>query len=161
MNRLLRRVPFLLLGTGAAVVFSGAVLHHVSRQDFRPLAAFCLPVLVVFFAFTSLLYLRGRSLAPGRDQRRTLYAAEWAMRATAWYLTGIAAGAGTYGSLRILQDLLDWAAFPAPALLAFGLPWLLMQGGLLHLLRAVRVIAPQFFGRPDRRILLRRVAEAP
>jgi hypothetical protein len=60
----------------AAFVFFWAVLYHVYTFDFRPLAAFCVPILVVFLAFSSLLYMRGRSLAKGGAQRRSLFAAE-------------------------------------------------------------------------------------
>ena len=68
----LRRLGYWLVVIPAGLVFFGAVSHHVYSVDFRPLAAFCLPVLVVFFAFTSLLYMRGRSLARSKAQVRTM-----------------------------------------------------------------------------------------
>ena len=120
----LARALFALSCAAAAGVFFSTVAHHVWRFDFRPLAAFCLPVAVVFFAFTSLLYMRGRSLSPGRDQFRTLFAAERSMRATLCYLTGVAAGASLYGLLRAAGFEFDPAAPTAAGLwlLLFVLP---------------------------------------
>jgi len=73
-KRVLSRLARRLLQAGVAAVFFGTASHHVYSLDFKPLAALCIPVLAVFFTFTSLLYIRGRSLARRRAQFRTLFA---------------------------------------------------------------------------------------
>ena len=137
---------FVLLSIAAATVFLATVGHHVYTMDFRPLAQLCLPVLAVFFTFTSLLYIRGNTIAAGRSKVRTLFAAETAMQATVCYLTGIVAGASLYGMFQIANFSFDpsqptWSGL---WLLVFALPSSLMLLGLLNLLRAACVISPQF-----------------
>ena len=140
------RALLALLSAAAAGVFFSTIAYYVWRFDFRPLAAFCLPVAVVFFAFTSLLYMRGRSLSPGRDQFRTLFAAERSMRATLCYLTGIAVGASLYGLLRAAGFVFDPATPTASGLwlLLFLLPSALMVAGLLLFIGAAALVWPQF-----------------
>jgi hypothetical protein len=145
-----------LLEAGAAGVFLGAVAHHVYTLNLKPLAAFCLPVLVAFFGFTSLLYMRGRSLSRGRDQLRTLIAAERAMQAAVWYFTGIVTAMALYG----LLQLLDVGAKSA-ALLLFLAPYALMQAGFILFMRAAWLIAPQFIRRVPAQEIWRRVRHQP
>jgi len=143
---ILRRFAFSLLAGSTAAVFLGTMVHHVYAVDAKPLAAFCLPILAVLFTFTSLLYMRGRSLGRGKDQLRTLFAAERSMQATVWYLTGLVAGASLYGVLQDLRFTFD-PAHPSVAglwLLLFILPYALMQVGLLLFMRAAWIISPQF-----------------
>jgi hypothetical protein len=160
-NRL-RRAAFASLCAGFAVVFFAIVYHHVSRLDFEPLAALCLPMLVLFFGFTSLLYMRGRSLGRSKEQLRTLFAAERAMQASVSYLSGVAVGASIWGLLQHVGDGLD-ATQPAIAgawLLAFLLPYALMQRGFFLFMGAVWIIAPQFFHPVSPYTVWRRVARA-
>ena len=69
------RVLFVVVEICAAFVFFWAVAHHVYNFDFKPLVALCIPILVVFFGFASLLYNRGRALPKGEGATRSLYAA--------------------------------------------------------------------------------------
>jgi len=145
-KNVLRRLAFATVAAMAAIVFFGVVLHHVYSYNLKPLAAFCLPVVAVFFAFTSLLYIRGRSLARGKEQVRTLFAAERQMQATVAYLTGIVIGASLYGLLQYLDFRFD-AAQPTAAglwLLLFLAPYALMQVGFYLFMTAVWIIVPQF-----------------
>lgn len=150
MKRSLRarmgRLAFWTLALAAGSVYFGAVSHHVYRVEFRPLAAFCLPVLVVFFAFTSLLYMRGRSLARGTAALRTLFAAERTMQGTIAYLAGIVLGASLYGILGYADFRFDPAQPDASGLwlLVFLLPYGLMQAGFVLFLAGVWIILPQF-----------------
>jgi hypothetical protein len=141
-----RHYAFVVLSAVTAPVFLATVAHHVYAMDFGPLASLSLPVLAVFFTFTSLLYIRGNTIAAGRNKVRTLFAAETAMQATVCYLTGIVAGASLYGMFRIANFSFDpsqpdWSGL---WLLVFALPAALMLMGLLNLLRAACVISPQF-----------------
>lgn len=141
-----RHYAFVVLSVATALVFIATITHHVYTMDFSPLASLCLPVLAVFFTFTSLLYIRGNTIATGRSKMRTLFAAEISMQATVCYLTGIVAGASLYGLFRIADFSFDpsqptWSGL---WLLAFALPGALMLLGVLRLLRAACVIAPQF-----------------
>jgi hypothetical protein len=159
----LRRLALALLRASAGAVFFAVVLHHVYTLDFRPLAGFCLPILVVFFAFTSLLYMRGRSLGSSREQVRTLFAAERAMQGTVAYLFGVVLGASLYG---LLQSL-DFHSDPAQPsvqglwLLVFLAPYALMQTGFFLFIGAVWTIAPQFMRPVSPYEVWRRVAREP
>ncbi len=142
----LRHYVFMVLFIAAASVFCTTVAHHVYTLDFEPLASLCLPVIAVFFTFTSLLYIRGNAFAARRSRVRTLFAAETSMRATMWYLTGMLAGASLYGLFQMAEFRFDplqptWSGL---WLVVFTLPCLLMVMGLLNLTRAACVIAPQF-----------------
>lgn len=156
---LLAQAPFGLTAASAVAVFFIVVAHHVYRFEFKPLAAFCLPVLAVFFAFTSLLYMRGRSLAPGRDQFRTLFAAERAMRATLHYLLGIVTGTSLYGLFRAASFTFDASQPSADGLwlLLFLAPYALMQMGFLLFVSAVWVILPQVLRSRSAREVARRI----
>lgn len=152
-----RRVLLAVIELSAAFVFFWAVAHHVYTFDFRPLAALCLPILVMFFGFAALLYNRGRALPRGAAATRSLYGAERAMQAVVWYLFGIVLGTTIYGLLRYFGIVFN-AAQPSTVglwLLLFIAPYLLMQTGLLCFLRAAWVVAPQLLRR-TRPIELRR-----
>jgi predicted lysophospholipase L1 biosynthesis ABC-type transport system permease subunit len=137
------------------------VVHHVYTADFKPLAAFCVPIILLFFGLTSLLYNRGRALAKGKEQVRSLYAAERAMQGTIWYLLGIILGTSLYGVLMRFGVTFDPGA-PSPVglwLLLFLAPYALMQAGLLCLMRAVWVVAPNLLRRVGPLERRRRVEE--
>jgi hypothetical protein len=145
-HRLVHQIAFGLVEAGAASVLLGAVARHVYLLNFKPLAAFMLPVLVMMSGFTSLLYMRGRSLRRGKDQLRTMFAAERSMQAAVWYFMGIALGLGLYGMLQLapLEFDPDHPTLAGLWLLAFAAPYALMQVGFLLFMRAAWVIAPQF-----------------
>ena len=149
MRKRASRYVFNALAIGMAVAFFGAVAHHVYQFDFKPLAALGVPILVVFFGFASLMYIRGRSLAKGRAQFRSLYAAERSVQAATWHLSGILLGTSIYAILMRMGIAFDPSEPTANGLwlLLFLLPYALMQVGLLAFMRAVWVIAPQFFRR--------------
>jgi hypothetical protein len=155
------RLALRIMEAGFALVFLGAVTHHVITQDFKPLAAFCVPILVVFYGFASLLFVRGRALAKGPWQVRSLYAGERALQATLWYLCGIILGTTVYGLARYLdipfQAEERWLV--ALWLLLFLVPAALMQMGLLCFMRALWVIAPQLLRKVDAFEVMRRVHE--
>ena len=155
------RFALRFMEAGFAVVFLGTVTHHVVTQDFKPLAAFCVPVLIVFYGFASLLFARGRALSKGPWQVRSLYAGERALQATLWYLSGIILGTTVYGLARYLGIPFDagerWVV--ALWLLLFLVPAALMQIGLLCFMRALWVITPQLLRRVDAFEIARRVHE--
>ena len=158
-GRRVSRLVFWILNACLALVLLGAVVHHVYTSDFRPLAAFCIPILIAYFGFSSLLYVRGRSLAKGRGQFRTLYAAERAMQATIWHLFGIILGISLYGLLRLAGIALD-SGQPVPAgvwLLLFLAPYSLMQIALFHFMDAAWAISPSVLGRTSPSEVRRRV----
>jgi hypothetical protein len=159
----LRRLGFWLVAGAAAAVFFGAVSHHVYAFDFKPLAAFCLPILVVFVGFTSLLYMRGRSLARGKAQVRTLFAAERTMQGAIAYLSGIVLGASLYGALRYADFHFD-PAQPGTSglwLLLFLAPYALMQAGFVLFIGGVWIIVPQFLRPVSPYEVWRRIGRAP
>lgn len=157
------RLALRLLQIGAASVFFGTVSHHVYTLDFKPLAALCIPVLAVFFTFTSLLYIRGRSLARGRPQFRTLFAAERSMQATVSYLAGIVIGTSFYGLLQYAGFDFDPArpTFAGLWLLVFFLPYALMQTGIFLFIRAAWIVGPQFLWGVSPYQVWRRIAREP
>lgn len=140
------RVAFAVLELCASFVFFWAVAHHVATFDFKPLAAFCVPIVILFFGFSSLLFNRGKSLAKGRAQIRSLYAAERATQATTLYLLGIILGTSLYGIL-VYFGVAFSPQDPTPAglwLLLFIGPYAFMQAGFLCFMRALWIVAPQF-----------------
>ena len=144
MNARLR--PSLLtrraLEASFSLAFLGAVAHHVATHDFKPLVALCAPVLILYYGLASLLFVRGKSLADGPWQRRSMHAGERAMQATVWHVLGIVLGVSVYGVLRSVESHLGGPAPAAALLLLFAAPYALMQAGLLSFLRAIWSIAP-------------------
>jgi hypothetical protein len=155
------RLAFRFAELALAFVFFGAVAHHVFTFDFKPLAALCIPIIAVFFSFSSLLFIRGRSLAKGRGQMRSLYGAERAMQATVWYLFGIILGTGLYGILMRFGVTFD-PSEPSPDglwLFVFLAPYALMQIGLLCFMSAIWAITPNFVRRVGAFEVARRVQQ--
>ena len=93
------RIVFAALAVGMSMAFFAAFVHHVYRLDFKPMTALGVPILVVLFGFASLFFIRGRSLAKGSAQFRSLFAAERAVQAALWYLSGIMLGTVLYALL--------------------------------------------------------------
>jgi hypothetical protein len=147
-----RRLAFRAIELGSAAVFFGVAAHHVLSADFRPLVALTAPLLVVFYGFSSVLFVRGRALAAGPWQARSLYAAERAMQATVLYLLGILLGLIVYTFLKRAGVLSE-----APWLLLFLAPYALMQGALLAFLRGLWALAPDLFRHAGMLAVVRRV----
>ena len=154
------RMLFKALTFGMALAFFAAFAHHVYRLDFKPMAGLGIPILVVFFGFASLLFIRGRSLAKGSAQFRSLVAAERAVQAALWHLSGIMLSTVLYGLLMRSGEAFHagerWLV--ALWILLFLAPHALMQIGLFTFMRAVSVVAPQLFRRVGAFELRRRVA---
>jgi hypothetical protein len=155
------RVALAIVELCASFVFFWAVAHHVASFDFKPLAAFCVPIVILFYGVSSLLFNRGKSLAKGRAQIRSLYAAERAAQATTLYLLGILLGTSLYGML-VYFGVEFSPQEPTPAglwLLLFIGPYAFMQAGFLCFMRALWIVAPQFLGGASAFELRRRVQQ--
>lgn len=155
------RIGFRLLEAIGAFVLLVVVWLHVLSYDLKPLATVCIPVLAVFFGFTSVLYNRARALAKGKSQNRTLYAAERAMQGTLFFFFGTVLGA-------ILAGLLAYFGFslapPNPTLknlwlILFIGPYALLQIGYQSFMHAIWSISPEFLGHISARQLRRRVQQ--
>lgn len=159
----LRRFALRLVCAVSAAVFFGVVSQHVYTGDFEPLAALCLPFLVVFFGFTSLLYMRGRSLGRGRESLRTLFAAERSMQGAVFYVSGVVLGVSLYGLFQYMGFAYDPEVPDASGLwlLLFAAPYWLMQRGFFMFLTAVWIIVPQLLHPVSPYELWRRVARQP
>ena len=134
-----------------ALVFLAAVVHHVARWDFKPLAALTVPMLVVFYGFASVLFVRARALAAGPWQTRSLYAAENAMQAAVLYLIGIVLGVAVYSLLK------NFGLQSRPWLLLFVAPYALMQLAWLRFIRAIWAVLPDLLGLAGGAPIARRV----
>ena len=156
------RILFNALAVGMAAAFFAAFAHHVYRLDFKPMAALGIPILVVFFGFASLFFIRGRSLARGSAQLRSLFAAERAVQAALWHLAGVMLSTVLYaGLMRSGVALQAGGAWVATVwALLFLLPHALSQIGLFIFTRALVVVAPQLVRRVGAFELRRRVALA-
>lgn len=157
----LARLAYPIFELCASFVFFWAVAHHVATFDLKPLAAFCVPLLIVFYGLSALFFNRGKSLAKGKAQARSLYAAERATQATVLYVLGILLGTTLYGLLVYLGVTFD-ADRPGPAglwLLLFIAPYALMQAGFVYLMRALRLVAPQLLPGASAFELRRRVQQ--
>jgi hypothetical protein len=154
------RMMFKALAIGMSLAFFAAFAHHLYQLDFKPMAGLGVPILVVFFGFASLFFIRGRSLAKGSAQFRSLVAAERAVQAAVWHLSGIMVSTVLYALL-----MRSGVAFEATErwvvalwVLLFTVPHALMQIGLFTFMRAVLVVAPHLFRRVGAFELRRRVA---
>lgn len=154
------RVMLKALAIGMSLAFFGAFATHMYALDFKPMAGIGVPILLVFFGFASLFFIRGRSLAKGSAQFRSLVAAERAVQAAVWHLSGIMLSNVLYAALMrsaIAFDASDrWMV--AAWVLLFFVPHALMQMGLYSFMRAVLVVAPQLFRKVGVFELRRRVA---
>lgn len=154
------KATFRLIELAFGLVFLGAVAHHVAQADFRPLLALGVPMLIVFYGFASVLFVRGKALAPGLWQTRSLYAAERAMQATVWYLLGILLGVTMYAFVKPLGAFEPGAAgLTRLWLLTFIAPYALMQMALLAFLRGIWALAPDLFPTGDMLTVARRVRQ--
>ena len=154
------RILFAALAFGMSMAFFAAFAYHAYRLDFRPMTALGLPILLVFFGFGSLFFIRGRSLAKGSAQMRSLFAAERAVQAAVWHLSGIMLSTVLYALLMrsgvALHASEPWLVALWAAL--FLLPHALMQIGLLTFMRALFIVAPQLFRKVGAFELRRRLA---
>lgn len=163
MKRPKRRALRLMLGAlafGMSMAFLAAFLHHAYRLDFRPMGALGVPILLVFFGFGSLFFIRGRSLAGGSAQLRSLFAAERAVQAAVWHLSGIMLSTVLYALLMrsgvALQTSTTWVVTLWGLL--FLLPHALSQIGLFTFMRALLVVAPHLFRKVGAFEIRRRLA---
>ena len=154
------RMVFNVLALGMSMAFFAVFVHHARALDFKPMTALGLPILLVFFGFGSLLFIRGRSLAKGGAQMRSLFAAERAVQAAVWHLSGIMLSTVLYALLMRSGVALHASAPWLVALwaLLFLAPHMLMQIGLLTFMRALYIVAPQLFRKVGVFELRRRVA---
>lgn len=154
------RILFTALALGMSMAFFAAFAYHAYRLDFKPMTALGLPILLVFFGFGSLFFIRGRSLAKGGAQMRSLFAAERAVQAAVWHLSGIMLSTVLYALLMrsgvALQSSAPWLVALWGVL--FLLPHALMQIGLFTFMRALLVVAPQLFRKVGAFELRRRLA---
>jgi hypothetical protein len=141
------RMMLKTLAVGMSLAFFAAFAVHIYRLDFKPMAGLGVPILLVFFGFASLFFIRGRSLAKGGAQFRSLVAAERAVQAAVWHLSGIMLSNVLYTVLMRSGVPLEPSAPWLVALwaLLFLAPHALMQIGLFMFMRAVLVVAPQLF----------------
>lgn len=154
------RMMLKALGFGMSLAFFAAFAHHLYRFDFKPMAALGVPILLVFFGFASLFFIRGRSFAKGSAQFRSLVAAERAVQAAVWHLSGIMLSTVLYALLMRFGVAFEASERWVIALwvLLFLAPHALMQMGLFTFMRAVLVVAPQLFRKVGAFELRRRVA---
>jgi hypothetical protein len=154
------RITFNALAAGMSMAFFAAFAFHAYRLDFKPMAALGLPILLVFFGFGSLYFIRGRSLARGSAQMRSLFAAERAVQAAVWHLSGIMLSTVLYALLMrsgvALHTSEPWLVGLWAVL--FLLPHALMQIGLYTFMRALFIVAPQLFRKVGAFELRRRLA---
>ena len=135
------------LAVGMSSAFFAAFLHHLYGLDFKPMGALGVPILLVFFGFGSLFFIRGRSLAKGSAQLRSLFAAERAVQAAVWHLSGIMLSTVLYALFMRSGVAPHTSSSGLVALwgFLFLIPHGLSQIGLLTFMRALLVVAPHLF----------------
>ena len=130
------------------------------RFEFEAIGRICIPLLVVFFGFTSLLFNRARAFSKGRSRVRCMYAAERAFQATMFAFLGLLLGTGMYALFvifgfapnQVLEGKHAW-------LLLFFLPHLLIQTSVVCFLLAFRTIAIEFLGPLSPRTIRQRLKD--
>lgn len=129
------KLAFRSLELALGLVFLGAVAHHVASLDFKPLAAFALPILIIYFGFASLQFSRSKAVSR-RRAAASREAADRAVQATSWHLVGIILGTSLYALVAHFGLDGAWLAL-------FAAPYALMQLGLVSFMRAIWAVAPQ------------------
>lgn len=157
-NWIVRAFYWGLFTLSSGVFFT--VLHrYVVTAQFSSLAIVCGPVLALLFGFTSLLYGRTRALPAGREQRRTLYAAERALQSAILFMVAVALGAII--ALSVWSSATKGVPVPATANLSllywFFLPIMLTLYSFACFFFALRTIAHRLFRWVPVRELARRV----
>ena len=97
-----RRIIFKLCFWLAVLVWSSAtvtVLFRLAEMRLDGLGTVGLALLAVSFSFASVLYNRARAHPTGPIQRRSLCAAEFAIRANLWFVITLVYGATAYTAL--------------------------------------------------------------
>lgn len=92
MSNWIVRAFYWWLFTLSSGIFFTTLQHYIVTAQFSSLAIVCGPVLALLFGFTSLLYGRTRAFPAGREQRRSLYAAERALQSVILFMVAIALG---------------------------------------------------------------------
>jgi hypothetical protein len=138
---------------GAFALFS-LFLALVIQLEFRALAAAGVPLLAVFYGMTSLLYNRARALPSGPQQRRSLLAAEHALRGTILFLLGCVgtatmAGMFLYFGFQVTSPPRFLNGLP----LLFIIPYAPLQFGFQSFMRSVRIVAPRSMQISNRKLL--------
>lgn len=161
------RIPVFTSGTffrsleiGCAFALFVAFSFFIFRFRFAPIGQIAIPLLAVFFGFSSLLFNRARAYSKGRSRVRTLYAAERAMQATLFTLVGLLVGAAFYG-------LFVWYGFEpnqpvsskTALLLVFLFPYFLIQLGAVCFMLALRIASKEYLFRLSPKDLRRRIGQ--
>lgn len=155
LNRALRHL-FELFGSFALFA---ALYKTLFQYKIEPLAYVCLPIVAVFFGFTSLLYNRARALPAGPEQRRSLYAAERAMQATTFFLVGFSLALTIIG-------LYFWFGYtPKPTspenlpitLTIFMAPTIYLIWGYICFVFAFRAASKNFLGHVPMKAIIKRI----
>lgn len=124
-HKISRFFYYMLWACGTAAFYNALYLAY-ERSDVWSLAVLLAPTLTVLFGFTSLLYNRARALPQGREQLRSLYAAERSMQATVLFFIGSAVGglgaalAYAYGSSKLTFPTFLFMSGLLIVLYAFG-----------------------------------------
>lgn len=148
------------LEIGCAFALFVAFGYLVFNFQFGPIGQIAVPLLAVFFGFSSLLFNRARAYGKGRSRFRTLYAAERALQATLFTLVGLLVGLAMYG-------LFVWYGF-APGqvvsgktalLLFFMFPYGLIQMGLFCFMLSLRIASKEYLYSLSPKSLTRRIRE--
>lgn len=138
-------VFFRLLELGCAFGLFVAFVYLVFSYQFDLIVKIAVPLVAVFFGFSSLLFNRARAYTKGRSRVRTLYAAERALQATLFALIGLLVGGAMYG-------LFFWFGFSNDSvesgkggyLLVFILPNALIQVGFVCFLVSLRIAGKDY-----------------
>lgn len=151
---------FRSLEMGLAFSLFVAFSYFVFRFEFGAIGQIAVPLLAVFFGFSSLLFNRARAYSKGRSRARTLYAAERALQATLFALVGLLVGAAMYGCF-------VWSGF-APGqpvsgrtafLLLFIFPYLLIQMGAVCFMLSLRIASKEYLRRLPPKSLRHRIRD--
>lgn len=156
-----RWIRFILELGGAFALFV-AFVYVVGQHQYDAFAKTIVPILATYIATAALLYNRARGLPKNTNKVRSLYAAERAIQATIFTITGVLVGAVIYGWLSWFgvviakgNDLND------PWIFAYMLPLAFIEFGYASFLFALRAISKDFLRPISAREIARRIRNAP
>jgi hypothetical protein len=149
------KTKFVVLWAASSAAFLAALHHQLTNHQFEGLAVIAASVLALLFAFSALLFNRGRAFPAGSVQRRSLFAAEHATRAAVSFMVGIAisliVGTGLWytkaGNLSTLRGI--------DLLVVLGAPVIFVLTSFREFFIALHVVNSQLFRKQSGRTFLR------
>jgi hypothetical protein len=151
-----------ILELGGAIGIAFTYLYVVGQNQYDAFAKAIVPILATYVATAALLYNRARGLPNGKNKLRSLYAAERAVQAIIFSITGVLIGAIIYACLSSFRIVIDEGRdFEDPWVLVYIPSVAFVVFGYVSFLFALRTISRDFLRPISAREIARRIRKSP